>query len=96
MTNNPSTIGEWRERIDRVDAELVRLLNERAEAAKHIGRLKRTSDLPIVEPDRERIIFSNVRTHNNGPIPDPDMEHIFERIVETMRELQRRQIEAGD
>ncbi len=96
MTSNPSTIAEWRERIDRLDAELVRLLNERAVAASQIGFLKRTSDLPVVEPNRELTIFSNVRALNAGPIPDADLEGIFERIIETMRELQRRQIEAGD
>ena len=50
-------IADWRKKIDDLDRKLVRLLNERAECAHEIGKLKRNSAMPIYEPDREKIIL---------------------------------------
>jgi chorismate mutase len=46
-------IEDWRRKIDELDSKLVRLLNERAECAHEIGKLKRDVAAPIYEPDRE-------------------------------------------
>jgi len=81
-----------RRRIDELDRQLVALISERAAAAQEIGRLKRATDLPVYEPNRERVIFENVRTHNPGPLPDSELVHIYERIVDVMRALQRNEL----
>jgi len=78
-----------RRKIDELDQRIVLLISERAAAAQEIGRLKRATDLPVYEPNRERVIFENVRTHNPGPLPDIELVHIYERIVDVMRALQR-------
>ena len=83
------TIAEWRIEIDELDRRMVELLNERARAAQEIGRLKRHTDMPIVEPDREKIIFENVRRENHGPFPDAELRDVFERIIAVMRSLQK-------
>jgi chorismate mutase len=88
-------IAEWRQKIDELDRRMVALLNERARAAQEIGRLKRNSDLPIYEPQREQIIFDNVRGANRGPLPDAELQHIFERIIDVMRAIQKQEIKAG-
>ena len=62
-------IADWRKRIDELDRKLVELLNERARAAQEIGKLKRNTQIPIYEPEREKIIFENVREANQGPLP---------------------------
>ena len=87
-------IADWRHRIDEVDLQIVALLNARANAALEIGKLKRTSELPVYEPNRERIIFENVRKANQGPLPDIELTHIYERIVDVMRALQKDQLAA--
>ena len=46
-------IAEWRKKIDELDRKMVELLNERAKAAQEIGRLKRSTAMPIYEPDRD-------------------------------------------
>ena len=71
---------------------IVALISERAAAAQEIGRLKRATDLPVYEPNRERVIFDNVRSHNPGPLPDIELVHIYERIVDVMRALQRNEL----
>ena len=82
-------IADWRKKIDEVDRRLVELLSERARAAVEIGRLKRDTSLPIYEPERERIVFENVREMNRGPLPGQDLVRIFERIMDVMRNIQK-------
>ena len=82
-------IADWRVKIDEIDRQLVALISERAMAAKAIGRLKRTTSLPVYEPNRERVIFENVRAANKGPLPDIELTHIYERIIDVMRSLQK-------
>jgi chorismate mutase len=85
-------IDDWRKRIDELDRKLVALLSERARAAVEIGRLKRDTNLPIYEPDRERIVFANVQQANQGPLPSRDLVRIYERIIDVMRNIQKEEI----
>jgi chorismate mutase len=86
------TIEELRIRIDELDRKLVELLSERARAAQIIGHLKAATSLPVYEPDREKIIYANVRAANKGPLPDIELTHIYERIIDVMRALQRNEL----
>ena len=86
-------IAEWRRKIDEIDTKIIELVNERARAAQEIGRLKRNTDMPIYEPDRERVIFENVRRENRGPLPDVEVTRIYERIIDVMRQLQKEEIQ---
>ena len=86
------TIADWRRKIDELDLRLVEILNERARAAQEIGKLKRNTNMPIYEPDREKIIFENVRKANKGPLPDSELRQVFERIIDVMRNIQKVQI----
>jgi chorismate mutase len=82
-------IEHFRQKIDDLDRKLVELISERARAAQEIGRLKRATSLPVYEPQREKRIFENVRAHNPGPLPDLELVHIYERIIDVMRALQK-------
>jgi chorismate mutase len=85
-------IADWRKQIDELDRRLVELLNQRAHAAREIGKLKRNTSMPIYEPDREKIIFENVRKVNQGPLPDGELRHVYERIIDVMRNIQKSEI----
>ena len=41
----------------------------------------------MYEPKREQTVFEHVRKVNPGPLPDQEMQHIFERIMDVMRSL---------
>jgi len=86
------TLEELRQRIDVLDRQLVELLNERARAAQMIGHLKAATSLPVYEPGREQVIYMNVREANQGPLPDIELTHIYERIIDVMRALQRNEL----
>jgi chorismate mutase len=85
-------ITDWRKKIDEIDRKLVELLNQRAQAAHEIGRLKRNTNMPIYEPDREKTIFENVQKINPGPLSHRDMVQIYERIIDIMRKIQKEEI----
>ena len=53
-------IQELRNRIDRVDDELVRLYGERMELAREIGRYKRENGIPVLDTERERNLLNRV------------------------------------
>lgn len=81
-------IADWRKKIDAIDLQIVALLSERAVAAQAIGKLKEATSAPVYEPNRERVIFERVREANRGPLPDIELVHIYERIIDVMRALQ--------
>lgn len=83
-------ISDWRKKIDELDEQIVRLICQRAEAAQAIGEIKRTSDLPVYEPKREQAVFDHVRAVNPGPLDDAELLHVYERIIDVMRTLQKR------
>lgn len=85
-------IEDWRKKIDVLDRQIVELLNERAAAAQAIGRLKQSTSLPVYEPNRERAVFDSVRAVNQGPLPDIELVHIYERIIDVMRALQKNEL----
>jgi len=85
-------ITAWRKQIDELDRRLVELLNQRAQAAHEIGKLKRVAGMPIYEPDREQTVFDNVRRANSGPLPNHDLLNIYERIMDIMRQIQQEEI----
>ena len=80
---------DLRKRIDMLDESLVRLLNARAACALEIGRIKREMGLPIYQPERESEVLKNVQAVNNGPLDQPAMKRLFERIIDEARHLER-------
>jgi len=90
METTEEGISDWRKKIDALDEQLVQLINQRAGAALAIGALKHQGQLPVYEPKREQAVFEHVRRVNQGPLPDHEIQHIFERIMDVMRSLQRR------
>ena len=83
-------ISDWRKRIDELDEQIVQLVSKRAAAAKAIGELKRETQLPVYEPGREQAVFEHVCAVNPGPLSDAEMKDVYERIIDVMRTLQRR------
>ncbi|MBZ5565177.1 MAG: chorismate mutase [Acidobacteriia bacterium] len=84
-----SDLDGWRKRIDEIDQELVRLLNERSQCAVEIGHLKKKLNLPAWQPEREAEILRHVVKSNPGPLDDAAIRRLFERIIDEARSLER-------
>jgi chorismate mutase len=89
-----SELDDWRKRIDEIDQQLVRLLNERSECAVQIGHLKKKLNLPAWAPEREADILRHVVKSNPGPLDDAAIRRLFERIIDEARSLERHAMDA--
>jgi len=78
-----------RERIDRLDPQIVELLNQRAKVVVEIGQLKRDHDSPIYVPGRERRVLEQIRKCNQGPLPDTCLEAIWLELMSGSFALER-------
>jgi chorismate mutase len=83
------TIEALRAQIDKLDRELVALLNARALCALSVGRLKERLGLPVYQPKREAEVLAHVRSVNVGPLEDDAIQRLFERIIDEARRLER-------
>ena len=81
-------VQELRERVDEVDRELIRALNERARIVQEIMTLKAESGAPVYDPKREEEILRRVVEMNAGPIYDSSMRDIFELILHRIRDME--------
>ena len=91
-----SDLAAWRKRIDEIDQQLVKLLNERSRCAVEIGHLKKGLHLPAWQPEREAEILRNIVKSNRGPLDDAAVRRLFERIIDEARALERHSMEGGE
>jgi chorismate mutase len=80
-------IAEIRQRIDQVDCQLVKLLNERAQCSLDIRALKPQAKWGLYDPKREEEIFANVAECNEGPLYGDDLREIYEAILHVAKEM---------
>jgi chorismate mutase/prephenate dehydratase len=85
---NGEMLQELREKIDRLDAGIVRLLNERAAVSVEIGRIKCEAGCDICDPSREEKIYRNLAENNGGILPEGALREIFREIISASRALQ--------
>ena len=82
-------IKSLREQIDRLDEQIVRLMNERAEHALQLGALKSDARMDTYQPDREIAVLEHAREVNAGPLEGDAITRLFERIIDENRRLER-------
>jgi len=85
---NKDSLNTYRDKIDALDLELLKLLNDRASVCLDIAKLKAEKGLEIHDPLREQAVFTYLAQHNKGPLKAGDIEEIFKKIVSISRRLQ--------
>jgi len=83
------TIEERRAEIDRIDSDLLRILNRRAQVACELAVLKRVSGASLCDPQRELQVVERAQQSNRGPLTDPAVARIFRAVIEESRRLER-------
>ncbi len=78
-----------RERIDGIDKELVKLLQERLEVAQEIGQMKAEACQQPLDVTREREVISNILKQNRDKFPPDGLRVIFGEIISACRNAQR-------
>lgn len=83
------SLEELRKKIDEIDHQLVKLLNERARVVVEIGKLKTKTDKPVYSPDREKEVFARIAEANEGPLPDRCLVAIWRELMSGSFVLER-------
>jgi chorismate mutase len=81
------SLDDWRRQIDALDAELLRLLNQRAAIACEIAEIKVASGLPAFDGTREKQVLAYVLEKNTGPLDQQSIVAIFHGIIRETRRL---------
>jgi Chorismate mutase len=89
MDNLKKKIYRWREQIDKIDLQLVKLLSERAKCADEIGKLKLRLGSEAYSPEREKEVMHNVSAANPGPLSAKAIRRLFECIIDESRSIER-------
>ncbi len=77
---------QYREQIDRVDDDLLKLLNQRAALARQIGHLK--GEAEVLRPEREAQVLRRMAAANSGPLPGHSVAQLFTEIMSHCRALE--------
>jgi len=83
------SLDELRKKIDKIDNQLVKLLNERARIVIEIGTVKSKSGKPVYAPDREKEVFERITKVNKGPLPDKCLTAIWRELMSGSFVLER-------
>lgn len=70
---------ELRKEIDKIDKQIIELLEKRVRIAKEIGEIKRELNLPVRDEKREEEVLRRAGK----------FREVFEKIVEVCRDVQR-------
>ena len=84
-----SNLTEHRQAIDKLDAQIVQLLNERTQHVLAIGAIKHKAGAEIYAPDRERVVFQRVCKLNQGPITDDSLRAIYREVMSSALSLEK-------
>src|SRR5690349_11339423 len=77
-------LDDLRRKIDALDSELLRLLNDRADLVHEIGIIKKEQGLQIYAPEREEAVFQRLLKKNaetKGRLPEKSVRAIYREIM---------------
>lgn len=80
-----------RRQIDRIDDELLELINKRMEVVHLVGELKNSSKSPIYRPEREQSILARLKAKNSamrGRLNDRSIDALFLELFAVARNLE--------
>jgi chorismate mutase / prephenate dehydratase len=78
-----------RKAIDKLDAQLIRLLNERTRHVLAIGEFKRKASEEIYAPHREGAVLKRVCRLNQGPMTNESLQAVYREIMSGALSLQK-------
>jgi len=79
---------QLRDKIDILDAQLIDVLNKRAEVARYIAECKREKGKEVYSPEREDHILKQLALSYKGPLPTEAVTTIYSEVISACRALQ--------
>ena len=75
------SLEDLRRRIDRIDDEILALLEARADLARDVAREKRSSNSATYDPERERAILARLEARSAGRFPREAIRAVFREVM---------------
>ncbi len=85
-----SELAALRDAIDAVDQRLLELIAERVRLVLEVGEYKAARDLPVYDPERERLLIARLTELAPTPLEPETVRRIFERVIDESRRLEQR------
>src|SRR6266403_3364691 len=82
-------IPEHRKLIDKLDAQIVKLLNERTRQVMAIGEIKLKAGEEIYAPHREGAVLHRICRLNQGPMSNESLRAIYREIMSSALALEK-------
>jgi chorismate mutase len=79
----------YRIEIDKIDEDMVGLLNKRAVIVSKIKKLKERNNMPLYDAKREEDLINNIVKYNKGPLFNDNIIQIFESILRNVQILDK-------
>jgi chorismate mutase/prephenate dehydratase len=84
-----SALRSLRGQVDRLDLQILKLVNERARIAAELGRYKAEPGTELFTPARDDEVLSHVLESNKGPLDEAAIKGIYREIISGSRAIQR-------
>lgn len=81
-------LNKYREEIDKIDSEFVKLFEERMDVAKKVGEYKKERNMEIFVADREKAILEKRTSQIKNPEYKKYAADFFENVMRISRSLQ--------
>ncbi len=75
----------FRKKIDKVDEQLVKLLDERMGLAFELGKLKKSGGRGVFDANREEEVFNKLQDLPKQTIRDDEIKELYEQIIRISR-----------
>ena len=85
---NETGLIKLRDKLDSIDNDVLKLINERMEVVHQVGELKAQSGGAIYRPEREKAIIDRLEELNSGKLNRPAIEALFLEIFAISRNLE--------
>ena len=88
---------QYRQEIDRIDGELVKLFLERMDVTGKVGAYKQANGMPVLDAEREKQVIAAKAALTGDPARKADLAALYETIMGLSRRQQRQLVrESGD
>src|SRR3984893_4695555 len=84
-----TSLRHLRTHIDKLDLQILKLVNERAGLAAEIGKIKNDHGAEVFTPAREEEVYKNVLEANKGPLDESPIRAVYREIMSGSRALQK-------
>ena len=80
---------ELRKQIDKIDEQILDLLNARTEVVKEVGKSKAKNSIGYYDPAREEKILARLQKINKGSFPNASIVAVFREIISASLSLEK-------